>query len=82
MKDLIADATQHGAKVVNTKGGVVVGGNNSTLMIPCALYPVDQSMKIYDEEQFGPVIPIVPYGDVDSMKEYARDGKYGQQVSY
>lgn len=31
--------------------------------------------------QFGPVVPIAPYGDIGTVLEYGRDGEYGQQVS-
>ena len=33
------------------------------------------------EEQFGPVVPIVAYDSLDSVLTYAKEGKYGQQVS-
>ena len=85
MKELIEDAVQKGAKIVNKNGGLVVGGGNageqSTLMIPAVLYPVTPKMKVYEEEQFGPVIPIAPYATLDDVLRYSREGKYGQQVS-
>ena len=83
MKELIEDAVQKGAKIINNNGGMVVqgGGNTSTLMIPAVLYPVTPEMKVYEEEQFGPVIPIAPYDSLDDVLRYSREGKYGQQVS-
>ena len=50
-------------------------------MIPAVLYPVTPEMKVYEEEQFGPVIPIAPYDSLDDVLRYSREGKYGQQVS-
>jgi glyceraldehyde-3-phosphate dehydrogenase (NADP+) len=38
-------------------------------------------MRVYEEEQFGPVIPIAPYDSLEEVIKYAREGKYGQQVS-
>jgi len=38
-------------------------------------------MKLFEEEQFGPIIPIVEYESLDEAKKYARDGKFAQQVS-
>lgn len=83
MKDLIEDAVSKGAKVVNKDGGSIVGGPGSTLMIPAVLYPVSPDMRVYSEEQFGPVIPITTYShpNLDTILEYGRNGQFGQQVS-
>jgi len=81
MKQLIADATAKGAKIVNKRGGEIVGGEDSTLMIPAVLYPVTKDMNVYHEEQFGPVVPIVPYDSLKEVVRYAKDGQYGQQAS-
>ena len=34
-------------------------------------------MKIYREETFGPVAPVVSYGDVDEVVDLANDTNYG-----
>ena len=82
MKELIQDAIIKGARVMNENGGMIIGNQEeSTLMIPAVMYPVTPEMRLYTEEQFGPVIPITPYDSLDEVKMYARDGKYGQQVS-
>jgi len=81
MKELIEDATSKGAKIINENGGTIVGGSESTLMIPAVLYPVTPDMKVYEEEQFGPIVPIVEYDSIDTVLQYGREGKYGQQVS-
>lgn len=81
MKELIEDALSKGAKVMNKDGGTIVGGEESTLMVPAVLYPVTKDMRIWTEEQFGPLIPIAPYGDMETILSYGRDGDYGQQVS-
>jgi len=82
MKELIADAIEKGASIINQRGGDIVGGPESTLMVPAVLHPVTPNMRIYEEEQFGPIIPIAPYNSLeDDVVPYARDGKYGQQVS-
>lgn len=31
--------------------------------------------------QFGPIVPIAPYDDIDTVLSYGRDGEYAQQVS-
>ena len=84
MRMLIEDAIEKGARIVKKNGGMVVGegdANESTLMVPAVLYPVKRGMKIYEEEQFGPVVPVAPYDSIDEVEEYARTGQYGQQVS-
>ena len=81
MKELIDDAIEKGATILNKNGGTIIGGPESTLMIPAVLYPVTSNMRIYEEEQFGPIIPVAPYDSLEDVLTYARDGKYGQQVS-
>lgn len=81
MKELIEDALSKGAKVMNKDGGTIVGGKDSTLMVPAVLYPVTKDMRIWTEEQFGPIIPVAPYADIETILSYGRDGDYGQQVS-
>jgi glyceraldehyde-3-phosphate dehydrogenase (NADP+) len=83
MKALIEDAVSKGASIINNDGGKIIGGEDSesTLMIPAVLYPVTSEMRVFEEEQFGPVVPIVGYDSVEEVLAYAREGKYGQQVS-
>jgi glyceraldehyde-3-phosphate dehydrogenase (NADP+) len=58
MKKLIEDATNKGASIVNENVGKIIGGERSTLMIPAILFPVDKTMDLYHQEQFGPLVPI------------------------
>jgi len=81
MKRLIDDAVSKGAKIVNRQGGEIIGGIESTLMVPAVLYPVTPDMDIYYEEQFGPVVPITEYESLETVLTYGQKGKYGQQVS-
>ena len=81
MRRLVDDAVSKGAKIVNEKGGEIIGGSESTLMVPAVLYPVTPDMDIYYEEQFGPVVPITEYESLDTVISYGQKGKYGQQVS-
>jgi glyceraldehyde-3-phosphate dehydrogenase (NADP+) len=82
MQSLVADAVAKGAAIVNAGGGAVMGGpDNSTLMVPAVLYPVTPAMKVYHEEQFGPVVPVAVYDDLETVLGYGETGKYAQQVS-
>ena len=74
---LINDAVKKGAKVMNPNGGVF----NKTVFYPAVLYPVNAKMKVYHEEQFGPIVPIVSYKDIETPLKYIQDSPYGQQVS-
>jgi len=38
-------------------------------------------MRLWHEEQFGPVVPIAVYDLIDEIKEYIRIMPYGQQAS-
>lgn len=77
LKGLVDDAKQKGAAIMNEGGGEVL----NTFFYPAVLYPVNEKMKVYAEEQFGPVIPIVPYESVDEPMHYVINSNFGQQVS-
>jgi len=44
------------------------------------MYPVTSEMRLYREEQFGPVIPVISF-DIEVPIQYIVDSDYGQQVS-
>ena len=77
IQELIDDATKKGAKVLNAKGGETT----DNYIFPAVLYPVSKEMRVYEEEQFGPVIPIVPFNDIEQPLDDMAESNYGQQVS-
>ncbi|MEN2435132.1 NADP-dependent glyceraldehyde-3-phosphate dehydrogenase [Weeksellaceae bacterium A-14] len=77
MNELVKDAEEHGAKIVNKSGGNSVG----TLYAPTVVFPVNSEMKIYHVEQFGPVVPIVTFKNLQEPIDYMIGSDYGQQVS-
>ena len=77
LKGLVEDAKKHGARIVNENGGESL----ETFFYPAMLYPVTEKMRIYDEEQFGPLIPIVPFSDDEEAIRYVVNSNFGQQVS-
>lgn len=81
MKALIDDALSKGAKIMNKGGGELIGGELSTLMVPAVLFPVTPDMRLYHEEQFGPVVPVTTYDDLEQVIEFGQEGPFGQQVS-
>ncbi|MNQ63190.1 NADP-dependent glyceraldehyde-3-phosphate dehydrogenase [compost metagenome] len=74
---LVDDAVRKGANVVNANGGQARG----SFFYPAVLYPVTTDMRVYQEEQFGPVVPIVPYRDLDTVIDYVLESDFGQQLS-
>lgn len=77
LKNLLEDAKLHGASVMNENGGTI----NESFFYPAVLFPVNAKMKIYTEEQFGPIIPVVPFDDIEEPIQYVIDSTHGQQVS-
>lgn len=77
MKELVEDARKLGASVVNPGGGEA----NGTMFYPAVVYPVDERMRLFQEEQFGPVVPIAIYDDIEIPISFIVDSNYGQQVS-
>ncbi|MBA1242244.1 NADP-dependent glyceraldehyde-3-phosphate dehydrogenase [Pseudomonas japonica] len=74
---LVEDAKAHGAKVINPGGGTA----RASFFQPAVLYPVGPGMRVYVEEQFGPVVPVVPFDDIEEVIDYVLDSTYGQQLS-
>lgn len=77
LKELVDDAVQKGATILNEGGGAM----QESYFHPAVLYPVSSDMRVWEEEQFGPVIPIVPFRSVSEPLEYIDESNYGQQVS-
>ena len=77
LTELTTDAHKLGARTVNPNGGTV----NQTFFYPAVLYPVNDRMRLYREEQFGPVIPVAPFTDLETPIRYLLESDYGQQVS-
>jgi glyceraldehyde-3-phosphate dehydrogenase (NADP+) len=77
LRELMSDAVTKGARVVNPAGGTVCG----SFFFPAILYPVHPDMRVYHEEQFGPVIPVLPFDRIDTPIAYMINSSYGQQVS-
>tara|TARA_R110002051_G_scaffold74908_2_gene136515 strand:- start:19157 stop:20746 length:1590 start_codon:yes stop_codon:yes gene_type:complete len=77
IQNLIDDAREKGAKILNKKGGQ----HSENYIWPAVLYPVSKDMLVYQEEQFGPIIPIVPFKDIEEPLDDMAESNYGQQVS-
>ena len=77
IQELIDDALEKGAKVMNKKGGE----HSENYIFPAVLYPVNKDMRVFHEEQFGPVTPVVSFSDINEPLDDMAASNYGQQVS-
>tara|TARA_R110002049_G_scaffold279228_1_gene458135 strand:+ start:2222 stop:3799 length:1578 start_codon:yes stop_codon:yes gene_type:complete len=77
IQELIEDAKTKGAKILNKKGGKI----SDNYIWPAVLYPVTKEMRVYHEEQFGPIIPIVSFSNIEEPLDDMAESNYGQQVS-
>lgn len=77
LNTLVADAISKGAEVINEGGGEV----RQSFFYPAVLYPVSSAMRVYQEEQFGPLVPVVPYRDLKTVIDYVLQSDFGQQLS-
>jgi len=77
MRACVDDALAKGARVVNPGGGAQC----ETLFYPAVVYPVREGMKLFREEQFGPVVPVMAFDDIETALDYVITSEHGQQVS-
>lgn len=77
IQELLDDALAKGAKIINKKGGE----HTDNFIWPAVLYPVTKEMLVYQEEQFGPIIPILDFDDIEAPLDDMAESNYGQQVS-
>jgi len=77
IQGLIDDAKKHGASILNAKGGET----SDNYIFPAVLYPVNKQMEVFHEEQFGPVVPVISFKNIEEPLNDIADSNYGQQVS-
>jgi acyl-CoA reductase-like NAD-dependent aldehyde dehydrogenase len=75
----VKDAVERGGRVLLGGAPETNGGSNgSGYFFPITLIAdVDHGVALVDEEQFGPVLPIIRYDDVDAVVEKANDNPNG-----
>ena len=72
LEDQVADALKKGAKVVT-------GGRSpqTNFYQPTILTNIKSSMRVWNEEVFGPVLPVVSFQTEEEAIKLANDTKYG-----
>ncbi len=74
VRELLADAVDHG-------GRVIAGGSVPTrpgyFLRPTVVADATDAMRLVREEQFGPVIPVLRFSDIDDAIRQANDTEFG-----
>ncbi len=79
MQELIADAVQHGAKVLC--GGRARADLGPNFFEPTVLAGVDSSMQLFRDETFGPILAVQVVRDVDEAIHLANDTDFALAAS-
>lgn len=73
VKEFLADAAANGK--------VIAGGSAldrpGYFIAPTIVRDIDRNARIVREEQFGPVLPVLAYDDVDALIDEVNDSPYG-----
>jgi betaine-aldehyde dehydrogenase len=73
----IALGQEEGARVVVGGNGRPTGIEKGWYVQPTVFADVDNSMRIAQEEIFGPVLAVIPFDDVDDAVRIANDSEFG-----
>ncbi|MDN3018338.1 aldehyde dehydrogenase family protein [Paenibacillus sp. BSR1-1] len=79
---LIKRAAESGANVIT--GGIQLDPESweqGYYIMPTIITGVEQTSEIVRAEQFGPVIPILPFSDIDQVVKLANDSEFGLRAS-
>lgn len=72
--ELVEDARAHGARILS--GGEMPTGDGY-FYPPTIIADAIDGMRVVDEEQFGPVLPVIRYTDLDDVIARANDNDNG-----
>ncbi|MGX7681230.1 aldehyde dehydrogenase [Jatrophihabitans sp. DSM 45814] len=68
---------EEGARLVTGGPQIPDGLENGNYVTPTLFADVDSSMRIAQEEIFGPVVVVIAYDDIDDAVRIANDSEYG-----
>ncbi|WP_031010175.1 aldehyde dehydrogenase [Streptomyces sp. NRRL F-5727] len=77
VRDYIRLGIEEGARLVTGGPQVPEGLEKGNYVTPTVFADVDNSMRIAQEEIFGPVLVVIPYDDEDDAVRIANDSEYG-----
>lgn len=75
LQEQVQDAIDKGATIVT--GGKIPEGLHGAFYTPTIITNVTKDMRIWKEEVFGPVLPVIPFTDEDQAIRMANDTVYG-----
>lgn len=75
IKGQLEDAKQRGAKVLC--GGDIEQLGGGLWLRPTVLTGVNHEMRLMNEENFGPVMPVMAFSDIDEAVALANHGEFG-----
>lgn len=75
IEEQVEDAKSKGAKIV--LGGKRPSGLTGAYYEPTLITEVTKEMKVWTEETFGPVLPIVTFSTIEEAIDLANDTQYG-----
>jgi acyl-CoA reductase-like NAD-dependent aldehyde dehydrogenase len=75
IRELVTDAVAQGGRIL--VGGVPERQGDGFLFPVTLVADVDHGVRLVDEEQFGPVLPIIRYSDVQAIVDKANDNPNG-----
>lgn len=78
LNELIEKARNAGAKIVCTQEDLPQSGY---FLAPMIVSEIDPEHPLVQEEQFGPILPIVPYQTIDQAIEWSNATNYGLSAS-
>ena len=79
VEEQVQDAVARGARLL--VGGTRIPELGPNFYAPTVLADVTHEMRIMREETFGPVLPIMSFGDEDEAVRLANDSEYGLAAS-
>jgi acyl-CoA reductase-like NAD-dependent aldehyde dehydrogenase len=74
VQELVADAKTAGGRIL---AGGSRSGSRGYFFAPTLFEELDDTARLVAEEQFGPVLPLLPYADVEDAIERANATQYG-----
>lgn len=74
VRELLDDARAHGKVIA---GGQVAAAGKGYFIRPTIVRDITDGTRLVDEEQFGPVLPVIRYADVDDAIAGANASPYG-----
>ena len=79
LEQLIQDAKDKGASVFLS--GRESESDRGSLLSPVILFPITEEMRLWREEQFGPVLAVTSYQELAQVYSYVTDSSSGLQCS-